>query len=306
MLALRGAGEEDRTVTYRLRKGRYRLTAAVLTGDGTGATLLGQPSLVLDRPSTVDMDAREGRPVSVTVPGESARQVHAHLGYTGHTVLGRSFDTMYLGRVGPDVTVDGFATIVAGQWAKADAAGTVADSPYLYSLMYPTRGRAVPGYRRVVADRELARVRAEVAATAAGATGARRVRTAALDLGGTFGPYLDLRLPFTRTEFYNTDAQIASTGDVVEFPGDGGAAWTQSETYTAYRTGREYREVYNTGVFGPAAATVDRSAFVGVTRTGDVITPWVAAFTDGALSLDLYDLRSLLDRLGVVYRDPEP
>jgi hypothetical protein len=277
-----GSGDAGRTVVLRLPRRQYRLTASIVTGDGaTGSiTLLARAApLLLDRPTTVEMDARTGQPVSVTVPDASTSQVHAHVAVTGHTVNGRSFDRMFLGRIGPDVAVDGFRTEVGGQWAKLDA-NNVED---LYVLMYPVRGRVPAGYQRTVAHRDLARVQVDTAATGTGTVGVRRVRSAVLDnISGTSGPFLNIRVPSVRTEFYNTEAQVAFTADSVELFDGGGNQWTTGTTYTTYRRGKEYRELYNRGVFGPAGATAPDPNGGGVTRSGDVVLPGVGPFTDGA------------------------
>jgi subtilisin family serine protease len=64
----------DSTATVRVPPGEYVLISLLLdfTGAEPADTLLGQPTLVVDRDQTVAIDAREGRPISVTVPDPEA------------------------------------------------------------------------------------------------------------------------------------------------------------------------------------------------------------------------------------------
>jgi hypothetical protein len=202
--------DPDRTVTLRVPKAHYTVTsfighrsdaaptssprptkAAGAAGAGSPASgsyavLLAQPDLYVDRSQTVDLDARLAGPMSVTVPQSSARQFYAQMaaytrrpgvlrpdGSAGMSVSGSSFANQYSGRIGPDQSDDNFISIIAGQWAQANADGSLYDSPNIYTLFFPERGRMITGYQRVVADSELARVRADFASAQPGTTGTR-------------------------------------------------------------------------------------------------------------------------------------
>ncbi|RSM56714.1 hypothetical protein DMB66_33230 [Actinoplanes sp. ATCC 53533] len=258
----------------------------------TDDTLLAQPDLNVDRSLTVDLDARLGQPISVTVPRSSAQQVIAEVaaytrrpqGTAGHILLGNSFTTLYSARIGPDSSAEDFFSIVAGQWARTDANGGTDDSPYLYSLFFPEIGRMVHGYQRGVADRELAQVRADFGRAQPGTFGRQRVNTGWTDskVGG-FGPSLTFRLPFTRTEYYNTDPGIASAGQFQEWSTEGQISDSESAAYTHYSTGRPYHERWNRGVFAPGlSAATSLSGWRGVTRDGDHLRIDVPRFSDGA------------------------
>jgi hypothetical protein len=282
-------GPGDSVGTYRLPQGHYSVTAEVATATGEN-TVLAQPDLDVDRPLRVDLDARLGQPLSITVPEPSARQVDAEVSvvspYGGLTLTGGdgTFDGWYTGRIGPDQDTEGFASVVSGQWAKPDGDGGFTDSPYLYALTYPVRGRMTTGYTRTVAAAELARVHAAFAATGPGTTGATRVRTGVQDLHlGTFGPFLPLSVPSSRIEYHNADPGVASAGDFMETSddGQGAQAQVQSDVYTPYRAGHDYAETWNRGVFAPAAGTVPGGA-AEVYRDGDTIYPYIAPFADGA------------------------
>jgi subtilisin family serine protease len=292
------------TVTLRVPAGHYLLTSVVLTGqasdedDGGGkptpvdlpTTLLAQPDLHVNQPLTLTLDARLGQPISVTVPRSSARQLFAEVaaytrhpqGTAGTAVLANSFATLYSTRIGPERHDDTFTSIVAGQWAQTDADGSTDDSPYLYTLFFPERGRMVTGYRRSVADRELAKVRADFALAQPGTAGTKRVRTGLPDLGvGNFGSYTRFSLPFTRIEYYNTDPGVESAGDFQEWLGEDQLSFVMESSGTRYRVGRAYRERWNRGVFGPALPPTT-FLWSGAQRTGDTISLDLPRFGDGA------------------------
>ena len=285
-------GGADSTSTVRVPSGHYTLSTIISTGsdpDRPTLSLLADPDLVVDRAMTVELDARLARPVSLGVSRRDARPVDAAVGVhsenSGSTILGSSFAQLFAGRIGSDQPVNGFTSVVYGQFARP---GKTA-SPYFYSLFYPIAGHMVSGYRRTVADAELAAVRADFAATGPGTTGARSVMTGSATLGsGFFGPQLEFRLPFTRTEFYNTDPGIVSNRDLAERFPTGEETRVEDGVYRAYRTGRTYHEQWNRGVFGTSGAIVDDNAdprldiFPGAYRSGDAISPDVAMYADGA------------------------
>jgi hypothetical protein len=121
--------------------------------------------------------------------------------------------------------------------------------------------------------------------------------SSALD-SGNFGPWLEFRLPFTRTEFYNTGPGIGTNRDFVERFPTGEQTTVEDGIYREFRAGPTYREQWNRAVFGPSAAvradnTDPRLDIVpGAYRAGDTITADVSLYGDGA------------GRLGGVTDDP--
>jgi subtilisin family serine protease len=293
-------GGQGGTVTLRVPKGHYTVTSTVWAlVDGAGGkpsvgdpTLLAQPDLDVNQPRTVVLDARLGQPISVTVPRSSAQQVYAELaaytrrphGTAGTVILGSSFANIYAARIGPDQPDDNFTSIVAGQWAQADANGGTDDSPYLYSLFFPQRGRMVTGYQRGVVDRELAQVRADFALAHPDTVGVKRVSTSLSDLGlGNFGARLNFHLPFVRTEYYNTDPGVAAAGDFYESSATGEDMTSMEATSdTAYAAGGTYQERWNRGVFAPSFTPPLTTKWNGVTRAGDTVTVSAPMFSDSA------------------------
>ena len=296
------------TLTFRLPKDHYTVTSVVDTLIGTddsggkpipivARTLLAQPDLHVDRSMVIELDARSGKPVSITVPRPSAAQVLAFVsaqtivpGQTpgtffgiGKYVLAESFATMYTAQIGPDTDDDNFSSMIGGQWVRARVDGSTDDSPYFYSLMFPQSGRLATGYQRRVADRDLVEVRADFAASRTGAIGYKRIGTGlARTKSGFYGHYHGFRLPFSRTEFYNSDPGVGSTSQFQEEFGEVLTASTASVPGIEYRAGRPYREQWNGGVFTPSLPAESLNMWDGVLRAADTIEVDVPMYGDGA------------------------
>jgi subtilisin family serine protease len=290
------------TVTLRVPAGHHTLSSLIQTEaplppgqdkptEDPRITLLAKADLLVDRPMTVDLDARLGQPISVTVLRPSATQVFAELaaytkrpqGTAGHIVLGTSFATMFSAQLDPGTVDDRFFSVVAGQWARADGGGGTADSPYLYSLFFPLRGRMAHGYQKTVADSELGAVRADFAMAQLGTQGGKRVHGGSTDLGvGFFGPELTFQLPFTRTEYYDPGAGYG--GQFAEWSAENQLVGSESTAYTTYQAGRSYRERWNTAVFAPSlpVGAASANAWSGVVRNGNRLVLDVPMFGDGA------------------------
>ena len=95
----------DGTATVRLPPGRYSVTSFldVKDGDSQGVALVGDPEVVLSADTTVDLDAQEAHPVTVTSPRAGAvatwRQMEWHVsagvGFSDMAVLPDVYDHMY-------------------------------------------------------------------------------------------------------------------------------------------------------------------------------------------------------------------
>jgi subtilisin family serine protease len=262
--------------TVSLPKGTYMLDAKIF-GDGD-VSLLNQPALVLDKDTTVDMDARLGRPIQVPAPRAGAAQVYAHVGVTfgparaGTRLECATFDGLYTAQIGGIGDVRGFRTDVAGSWAQMGSDGTARNSPYLYSLAWSVDNRYVTGFARTIRPRDLATVRAEYGADAPGATGTMSLPFAhAGDTSRGSGYTSTFDLPFARTEYHNA-------GDGLTWGARFGAA---SGPFTAYTPGRTFVQAWNRKVFGPAFPPPNPWANE-VSRTGDALTVNPSWFSDSS------------------------
>lgn len=280
------------SVTVRVPAGEYTLTSFVR---GAHSTLMAQPRLVVDEDVTVQVDAREADPISITVPEPGATQamglVNAEISTNGqvgsHTVLTNSDATIYSGRIGPDEAVPGFTSSVAGSWLQFDPVRFFSGSPYRYDLSYYEAGRMLTGFSRDVKKRELATVVAQHAAHAPGGLGSKA--TFGLHPGDSGGISRTFRteLPFTITEYHNTDGGVVwlkiLNEDIPRLPFPApqtvSIAGGPPEAYQARRT---YHETWNQGVFGPGLPEASQSSPVTAYRIGDELTLAPELFNDGA------------------------
>ena len=212
-------GRAHTGASMRLPAGTYALDAQVFEA-GDGVTLLHRPGLTLDRDTTVDLDARRGRPITVTAPGHPvyAQVAVALPGGATATVQDDSFAGITAAQLGPGRT--GPRTDVAATFAGPDA---------LYSLAWPVPGGYVTGFTRTVTGPAgLSVTRAEFGGTGTGAI-TRLSRT-----GGYTSVF---PLPHRRTEYFTPGPWAAqfSAGDRV---------------MTAASVGPV--DSWNTGLYGPA------------------------------------------------------
>ncbi|MET7333496.1 S8 family serine peptidase [Nonomuraea sp. NPDC005650] len=158
------------TVKAKLRPGRYHVQATVITPDGT-STLLVQPNLTVGNTDdgVLTLDARQGTPVSVTVPKSSARTRLAAAGFfrvlprgygLAARIVGADFGKLFTADLGAEVTADQGTLVseVRSFWAEPGADGTFYGSPYEYDLVQFVRGRFLTGYHHTVRPSELATV----------------------------------------------------------------------------------------------------------------------------------------------------
>ena len=242
------------TSTLDLPAGTYGLDATVFGG---GVSVLNRPELVLDRDTTVEMDARLARPVVVAAP---ATQVYAHLGFTlasgGANLQAATFDGVYTAQIGGGRA--GFRTTVAGTWAAPAA---------LYSLAWSVPGGYVTGFARTVRPADLATVHASYGGPGSvflpfGFPG---------DRSGGWGYTSTTDRAFARTEFYNADGGV-------RWGAQFGAA---AGPLTGYAPGHTSAQDWGEPVFGPAFPPPNPWANEA-SRTGDVVNLNPSWFSDAS------------------------
>ena len=158
------------TVTAKLRPGRYHIQSSVVSADGS-STLLVQPTLTVGHDDTgvLELDARKGTPVSVSVPQASARTKLAAVGLyrvlpRGYAITARitgpDFSKLYTADLGDEVTADEGTLVsdVTSRWGEPTPDGTFFNSPYEYDIVNFVRGRFLTDYQHVVRPSELATV----------------------------------------------------------------------------------------------------------------------------------------------------
>jgi hypothetical protein len=280
------------SVTVRLPRGTYQVGSFIPNGadDLDAGAMLVQPELDLTGPRTVVLDARLGKPVSITVPEPGAVPQVVSIGFAdsgldgavGGELFASSLDRMYSAQIGGGAGADGFAGLVtAGFRASVDG-----DSPYVYHLAYYQRGRMWTGLDRRPRRRDLATVRVHHAQTVAGSTG---YGFAFYELpgvpwgmrwtqSGTAGP-----MPRVATEYYNTDAGVRwDIAQIEQVAGEEYPIGVQSlYSSKAYQPGRVYREDWNKAVLAPAFPPTQVPG-LWVTRTGDEMVIFPSWFSDAA------------------------
>ncbi|NUP62279.1 MAG: S8 family serine peptidase [Nonomuraea sp.] len=261
--------------TLRLPKGDWMIRSTLFDGDHT--TQLIHPGLDLTRNQTLDLDARLGKPISVTVPDPSAAQVGAQVtfsdGMFSYPLVSDRFENLATAQLGPDRAYDGSLTQITGTWAQNGGFR-------VYRLAWFHEGGVVTGFRRQVAVRDLAAVHTTYAAHLTGGRG--RAAAAAQPPGGPISGLLTettFTTPSVRTEYVNADGGAKWRHYFWEDGPESSGTFFESRL-TGYTPGRAYRASWNLGVFSPVLAGGDDLGVL--TRDGDSVRANVPMYGDGA------------------------
>ncbi|MFI5933388.1 S8 family serine peptidase [Actinoplanes sp. NPDC051494] len=298
--------------TKRLPKGEYGLFSFIGDED---TTLLAQPRLFVTDDSTIRVDARVAKPVKVTVPTAGAvntllvasAEWQTDAVWLGAGAGGDDTVALYTGQLGPRTPFEPFTASINASYARADAAGTLHNSPYTYDLAWFSEGTMYDGFRKNVRTRDLATIKASYAAAATGATGVK-ANSARHGDAGSWSVYIPFDLPFQRTEYVNTDGGATWAADFYQqAPPPTEDDWPVDLSYLSQppaqlRAGKTYRQEWNKGVFAPSVAGVS-SPYDFVFRIGDTLYASPPTHGDGAGHPGYSTLDSA--RLAL-YRDGKP
>ncbi|MEV4315690.1 S8 family serine peptidase [Actinocrispum sp. NPDC049592] len=265
------------TVTTRLPKGRYYIDVVT---QGTGKlALAAEPEYVVDKPGTLTIDARDGKPAGFVVDQPNAQCGEGNIGFARVTKTPGGASTDIYTRDFTDVVVRPSTSVAtaAGQFryytearmAEPDGKGTFNDSPYLYSVHHETDGRVPADLVDRIHDNELTKVRSEHAATGAGKYGMRE--------------RMVLRqLPFTLQEFYTPNVpwlgRFSQTSDPILAPAESGLSSVGVRTFAPGHA----TERWNNGVFGPAFPADPEQPWAWASRYGDQVTFQLPLYADRA------------------------
>jgi subtilisin family serine protease len=288
----------------RLPKGEYGLFTWIWGTEDT--TMLVQPKIVIDGPATVRLDARRGKPVSVTVPRKDATPalvavnadwVSENSG-VGVSALSDTGDDIFVAQVGPRTKQPGFFGSVNAAFAKFDEAGeTFEGTPFTYNLAYLKRGAFYTGFTKRVRQGELATVRSRFAREADDTAGVTGVKLNWADFGESVGGWavgIPMRLPSERTEYLSTEGRIAWSGEFDQELQSDPDSFPQLLSIAVgpnkrYQAGATYREQWNRAVFAPSAAgdidvaaRVENVIYAGVPLFGDGVGHWGDSVTETA------------------------
>jgi hypothetical protein len=278
----------DGTATLRLRAGKYLLRSIVSTPQSNESSLLVQPVLDPSADRRVSLDARLAQPVDARpdragAAGASAAVIIAQqIGTFGFTDMlwGNDFRGISTARIGPDRDAPGFSSAIVADYADPGRDGDFTNSPYVYHLAWSQPGTLPTGFRRTVADRDLAKVIAAHAAAAPDSFSVASANPAVAGGGVSYG--FPLRGPFTQTEYYTSAPGLRWSSDFIAVADD---QFQETLRLSAgpreLAAGRTYRETWNQGVFGPSlAAPPEESWFAS--RTGDRFFLLLPQFGDSA------------------------
>ncbi|GAB3406877.1 S8 family serine peptidase [Flindersiella endophytica] len=242
----------------RLPKGRYDLTSPIFTEEPdepitTALTLAVRPDLVLDKDTTVTLDARKGKPVQASVDSKDVTPVGQQAAWIDNGSLRARI------RGGDDGNVSGrlFATptrqVTAYPYTFGFTAALAGDSRGY--ILHETKAGQVPDppvFR--VRDSDLAEVRTSLHGQGVAAPRVATFRTSTIDESSIFGVPLgfDVSMPSQRTDFYSAGvpwgSELASDqGYEIDYDGD---------RFVTYKPGRQYAKHWGGAAIGPFARPV--------------------------------------------------
>ncbi|WP_330289670.1 S8 family peptidase [Streptomyces sp. NBC_00576] len=304
------ADEQDGELTVRVPKGVYTLSGVIHPAyDAATHAVLVQPMLNLDKDTTVVIDARQARPVDITVPDAAAKNTEATVVYTydrgGELGPGNleflvpTFQGTRFGQLGSDEAAGDMSAVFAGDWTRTDDAGR----PVTYHLAWNRAGR-LDGFTADIRRNQLAKVDLQVGVPVKG-RGVQMEATAHAPDGSLVLSYDDLRadLPLHTTE-YVLDNGVKWSFRSWQMFGEGRDRVSENFLMRMPRTwqaGHSYTERFNVGVFGPTMpAAGDQGperGLPGVVRYGNVIRAFTPLFGDGSGHWGLSDYTSVTSSL---------
>jgi subtilisin family serine protease len=252
--------DEDGSVTVRLPKGRYLLDDTVRTGTGEDLryALMVEPDLLLDKDTTVTIDARNAKPVEVTPPAEADLAI-GDIGYSMVSDVGgmsSAFLTDDLGivstaSVGEPVPGTAFTAKVNTQWSGVDGS--------FYGLAWFPHGAMPAGFTKTVHPDELATVDVDLGTPSPDRTGDKVSFPFPTEGEGfVFGVAQEIPLPGARVEHLTTDGVKWQSLLTQQNGKDTEAQFTSP--FESFQAARTYRRELNHGVFGP---TMTNDGFAG-------------------------------------------
>ncbi|WP_256251716.1 S8 family serine peptidase [Streptomyces sp. yr375] len=295
--------QSDGTAVVRVPPGTYHLTSTVFTRRTDGSyerAALYQPQIVMDRDTSLTLDARVAKPIGVTLPDPLATASSGVLAVRRTTSNGQgrltsswlgSLDRLSFAQIGGPATAPSttgsLQAMIGGVWTRPEAYEGA--NPPEYRLAYSLPDQPYAGLTRHLTRRDLARIdntlgasvakkRADISAVPYAADG---MSSAGVAIRTTTA------LPRVQTDYVNTEAGV-SWGFIVTQNGQ--TLQNEANYYNPerrYRPGRTYRAGYGVGVFGPGLGLAEgRDSFGGtgwgLFRTGDTLRMSIPLHTDGA------------------------
>lgn len=283
---LYGTGD---TATVRLPEGEYVLVGDVVDFGRPDAPWhrLVRPRLILDRDTSLTMDARRTAPVTTSVPRPEARPVLVELGLDQATADGAGirlsliaddFAGLHTGHLGPEVAAEELTSYLSSTWAVPGVQGDFRNSPFTYGLLDTRRGSFFTGFSRTVSDGDLAAVNSKLHQQVPGRQATKSLFSTAPGVTGTIGSLLPYDLPAQVTHYLDAGPVEWSAAFGENRPDGNGlpAELTAlGQGYQTYQAGQVYADRWNAAVFGPL---LDFPGHAG--RQGDQVWFGVPMFSD--------------------------
>ncbi|WP_172382682.1 S8 family serine peptidase [Streptomyces sp. MNP-20] len=269
------------TVRLRVAKGTYLLDTAVYVDPrdpDKGTDWLVRPRLVVNKKTTVTLDARKAKPVDISIADPTAKLVFLDARYTyAGNELGAlnisKFSSLRTAHLGPAVAA-GFGQQWLGTWRKG------ADTRYDVMLGGKVTTFAT-GYTRHLRKADFATLKVRSGASAPGRWGSLAVAGYLPEAGGISPILAPQKLPRTTTAYVSAldgarwGVGFEQYGDK-DAEGDRVLEGSYETAPRAFRAGTTSTRTFNTGVFGPAL-----DAGTGVFRKGDELRGRIPVVADG-------------------------
>ncbi|MFG1912938.1 S8 family serine peptidase [Kribbella sp. NPDC048928] len=260
------------TLTMRVPQGQYLVDTFQEFERGTDDWIffsMVAPRVQLTEDRTVELDARQAKPVTTTVPNAGAQQASSSIGYDRTTKSGIYINdagafgsgTLYTYNAGPTLTEDELVGHVTSQWGVPGADGLFTNTPYLYGIANYFPGGFPTGFDRKVKQSDLATVDATV-----NATDGKRLFKMLFPTGpnGDSGLARVIRLDAPRTIRYYVDETKYGFAGSTDEDTDGSdvpfGKWHLEGKSILYKAGQHYQERWNAAAFTPSTAAATRSA----------------------------------------------
>ncbi|WP_193241730.1 S8 family serine peptidase [Streptomyces phaeolivaceus] len=288
----------DGTSVVHAPLGTYYLKSSISTRRPDGSyqrAVLYRPELVIDKETTLTLDARVAEPLKVTLPDPEATTAYGSLAVRRVIADGQrswttywpgAFDRISFAQIGDGPSVGTLQAMIGGVWAspEADTGGT----PPQYHLAYSLPTKPYAGLSRDLDSDDLARVDSTLGASIGSKAAYINSVPYAPDGMTSAGVAIlnTAALPRVQVDYVNTDDAVSWGFSVTHTSTFGQIEAMYYSPEQRYRPGRTYRTSYGVGVFGPGLGSSDgRGSFVtggwGLFRTGDTLRMSLPAFNDG-------------------------
>jgi hypothetical protein len=284
-LFLGGDGSE---YVLRVPKGRYLLESWFGTEtDRKESTDLVLPQLDVTSDRTITFDARQAKPVKISVPDQRAGNDFTFVSYElvtplfnyGGGIGGFGDPVLFTGQVG--ASVPGLTSNIHSEFAVGtpDPEGGYTDSPVVYQLHWGKLDGAFDGFTRAVRDSELATLRPTMTAGAGQPTAMWSAMRVSPRVGIDFlEAYKYTKLPATPTVRMTVADDFRWQPNVQYYADNARSGFTQSEV--TCRAGRTCASRWGDAVVTPVVADASLLEFqsldtvnrTDLSRAGDVLT----------------------------------